>query len=355
MREINVGLGAWRGRRVVVTGHTGFKGAWLALLLADLGAEVTGLALAPEYEDGIYVRCRVNELIDHRAVDVRDTDAVIRLIAQARPDVVLHLAAQSLVTRSFRDPVHTYNVNVIGTASVLAACAASGPAAVLVVTSDKVYANDGSGRPFVETDRMGGGDPYSSSKAASELVVESWRHSFFAGIGPALATARAGNVIGGGDQAEGRLLPDIYRALASGVPVAVRNPDAVRPWQFVLEPLVGYLRYVDCLIDGGDFPRALNFGPDPGSARPVRDVVETVLHQWGGGSWVPTDERPGPEAALLLLDIAQAEQSLGWRPLLGLSTALAWTTEWYRLAALGGDCRALTLEQIGKYREMTAG
>jgi CDP-glucose 4,6-dehydratase len=352
MRTYDDGLGAWRGRRVLITGHTGFKGAWLALLLADLGAEVTGLALAPEYPEGIYVRCRVDESIEHHCVDVRDATAVARLIARAQPDVVLHLAAQSLVIRSFRDPVSTYDVNVVGTASVLAACATAGPAAVIVVTSDKVYANDGSGRPFVESDRLGGGDPYSSSKAATELVVESWRRSFFADTGPVLATARAGNVIGGGDQAEGRLLPDIYRALASGVPVEVRNPDSVRPWQFVLEPLVGYLRYADRLIDGGDVPRALNFGPDTKDARRVRNVVDAVLQHWGGGSWAATDERPGPEAPVLLLDASMARRSLGWRPLLRLSTALEWTTDWYRLAAAGGDCRALTLEQIGKYREM---
>ena len=346
------GLGAWRGRRVLVTGHTGFKGAWLALLLAELGAEVTGLALAPEHPDGLYARCGVDEHVDHHTVDVRDADSVARVVARARPDVVLHLAAQSLVPRSFRDPVRTYAVNVVGTASLLSACAASGPAAVLVVTSDKVYANDGSGRPFVESDPLGGGDPYSSSKAATEIVVQSWRHSFFADGGPQVATARAGNVIGGGDQAEGRLLPDVYRALTAGVPVAVRNPSAVRPWQFVLEPLVGYLRYTDRLANGDDVPGALNFGPDAAGAWPVHDVVDKVVEQWGDGSWAATDDRPGPEAGMLALDASLARRSLGWRPMLGLTTALAWTSEWYRLAAAGGDCRGLTLEQIRRYRDM---
>jgi CDP-glucose 4,6-dehydratase len=355
MRAIDDGLDAWQGRRVLLTGHTGFKGAWLALLLADLGAEVTGLALAPEHPDGIYVRCRVDELLDHHAVDVRDTAAVSDLIARARPDVVLHLAAQSLVTRGFRDPVHTFDVNVTGTASVLSACASASarPVAILVITSDKVYANDGSGRCLVESDGIGSSDPYSSSKAASELVVESWRHSFFADGSPAVATARAGNVFGGGDQAEGRLLPDIYRALTSGVPVQVRNPEAVRPWQFVLEPLTGYLLYVDRLIAGGAFPPTLNFGPDATDAAPVRDVVAAVIDHWGAGSWRTTNERPGPEAARLRLDASLARETLGWRPRLELSVALAWTTEWYRQAASGGDCRALTLDQIGTYRELT--
>jgi len=351
MSEVDDGLGVWRGRRVLVTGHTGFKGAWLSLLLTELGARVTGLALAPEHPEGLFVRCGVGDRIDHNIVDVRDTDAVARVISRAAPDVVLHLAAQALVPRSFRDPVGTYDVNVVGTASLLSSCAVHGRATVLVATSDKVYANDGSGRPFVESDPLGGGDPYSSSKAATELVVQSWRRSFQTRGGPALATARAGNVIGGGDRAEGRLIPDIYRALAAGVPVPVRNPDAVRPWQFVLEPLVGYLLYADQLLRGREVPCSLNFGPGAGDARPVREVVDTVLGQWGGGSWVPTEERPGPEAGVLVLDASLAQQSLGWRPRLDLTTALAWTTEWYRLAAAGGDCRTLTLEQIGRYRE----
>jgi CDP-glucose 4,6-dehydratase len=345
-------LGAWRGRRVLVTGHTGFKGAWLALLLAELGAEVTGLARDPEHAEGLYVRCGVGEYVDHHAVDVLDAEAVARVVAGARPEVVLHLAAQSLVPRSFRDPVGTFAVNVVGTASVLAACAASGPSAVLVVTSDKVYANDGSGRPFRESDPLGGGDPYSSSKAAAELVVQSWRHSFFADGGPRVATARAGNVIGGGDQAEGRLLPDVYRALTSGVPVAVRSPTAVRPWQFVLEPLVGYLRYADRLVNGDEVPGALNFGPAPAAAWPVHDVVDTVVDQWGAGSWVTTDARPGPEAGLLALDASLAQRSIGWLPQLDLTRSLTWTTEWYRLAAAGGDCRGLALDQIRRYLDL---
>ncbi|MDP9074843.1 MAG: CDP-glucose 4,6-dehydratase [Actinomycetota bacterium] len=344
------GLGAWAGRRVLVTGHTGFKGSWLALMLAELGAEVTGLALVPEQLNGHYHRCRVDERIEHHTIDIRDADAVAKLVDQVRPDVVLHLAAQSLVLRGFRDPVTTFDVNVVGTASVLAACQVSRPAAVLVVTSDKVYANDGSGRFFVEADRLGGGDPYSSSKAATELVVESWRHSFGRTGGPAMATARAGNVIGGGDQAEGRLLPDAYRSLISGVPVPVRNPDAVRPWQFVLEPLSGYLRYADRLVAGAEVPNALNFGPDIADARPVREVLDIVFELWGSGSWEATAHSCGPEAGILHLDASLARRALGWRPRLDLRQALAWTTEWYRVAADGGDCRALALQQIREYR-----
>jgi CDP-glucose 4,6-dehydratase len=266
--------------------------------------------------------------------------------------VVIHLAAQSLVGRGFREPLRTYDVNVLGTAAVLAACAPPGPIAVLVVTSDKVYANDESGRAFVESDRLGGGDPYSSSKAAAEILVDSWRESFFANTGPTVATARAGNVVGGGDQAEGRLLPDIYRALTAHVPVCVRHPRAVRPWQFVLEPLVGYLQYADHMIRDGDVPAALNFGPDTADARKVCEVADLVVEQWGSGSWFPDVEPSGREAGLLALDASLAQRSIGWRPRLDLTTALAWTTEWYRLASLDGDCLALTLDQINRYREL---
>jgi CDP-glucose 4,6-dehydratase len=352
MSDIDDRLDGWRGRRVVVTGDTGFKGAWLAMLLAELGSEVVGLSLPPEHDDGLYVRCGVGERVEHHDVDIRQTADVTRVMAGARPEVVFHLAAQALVPRSFREPVRTYDVNVVGTASVLAACAEAGPAAVVVITSDKVYENDGSGRPFVESDRLGGGDPYSASKAAAELVVASWRKSFASAGGPRLVTARAGNVIGGGDQADGRLLPDVFRALSAGVPVRLRNPDAVRPWQFVLEPVFGYLRYADRLLDGSEVPSALNFGPDVADAGQVRMVVETILEQWGSGSWTPTDERPGPEAPFLTLDASLARESLGWAPRLDLASALAWTMEWYRHASEGGDCRALTMDQMRRYREM---
>jgi CDP-glucose 4,6-dehydratase len=355
-------LATWRGRRVLVTGHTGFKGAWLSLLLSELGADVTGVGLAPEHLDCAYLRARVNERVTNHVLDVRDTDRMARVIVDSRPDAIFHLAAQALVPRGYRDPVETYDINVMGTASLLAACERSGVfgadssgrrVAVLVVTSDKVYANDGSGRAFVESDPLGGADPYSSSKAAAELFVESWRYRLGADEA-CLATARAGNVIGGGDQAEGRLLPDAYRALLAGRPVAVRNPNAVRPWQFVLEPLVGYLCYADRLLAGDSVPRSLNFGPDAAAARPVHEVLSMLVEQWGSGSWVPTDVRPGPEAKFLSLDASLASRSLGWRPRLDLAEALSWTTEWYRAAAEDGDCVSLAVDQIKRYRYLLA-
>jgi CDP-glucose 4,6-dehydratase len=346
----------WRGRRVLVTGDTGFKGGWLALWLLELGAEVVGLGLEPEHPDGVFRRSGLHARLRHHTIDLGDRQGLAAVVADTAPEVVFHLAAQALVPRSYKDPVGTFAVNVVGTASLLAACASCpSVAAVVVATSDKVYANNGGGRAFVESDRLGGGDPYSASKAATELVVESWRHSFFTAGRPRVATARAGNVIGGGDQAEGRLLPDLYRSLIDGVPVPIRHPEAVRPWQFVLEPLAGYLRYGSLLLDGGpDFPPSLNFGPaaEATGAASVGHLARAVIEAWGTGSWTPTDDRPGPEAHRLLLDAHRAAEVLGWQCRLDLPTALDWTTEWYLCAAEGGDCEKLCLDQIERYQAL---
>ncbi|MFN8039399.1 MAG: CDP-glucose 4,6-dehydratase [Acidimicrobiales bacterium] len=341
---------AYGGRRVLVTGHTGFKGSWLVVALDELGAEVSGLAL-PAVEGGIHRRAGVRRrLVDDLVVDVRDPAAVAAALAEQRPELVLHLAAQALVPASFVDPVGTFAVNVVGTASVLDAAARTpGVAGVVVVTSDKVYANDGSGRPFREDDRLGGGDPYSASKAAAELVVASWRHSFGRSASspsaPVVVTARAGNVIGGGDVGDHRLVPDAIRSLVAGRPIAVRHPDARRPWQHVLAPVTGYLLYGEALLAGRTVPPALNFGPQEPAAS-VRSVVDGIIERWGAGSWVADDADLGPEAPVLDLDASLATTELGWQPTPELATALDLTVAWYRADAAGEDVDALTVAQV---------
>lgn len=343
----------WRNRRVLLTGHTGFKGAWLALWLEHLGASVTGLSLPPESPDGIHGAIGTWDGLDARMVDLRDADGVARVVADADPEVVLHLAAQALVRRGYADPVGTYDVNVMGTAHVLRAVQrASSVQAIVVVTSDKVYANDGAGRPFIESDPLGHGDPYSNSKACAELLVASWRTSFLGPKGIPVATARAGNVVGGGDVAADRLLPDAFRALAAADVLRLRNPDAVRPWQHVLEPLSGYLLLAQRLATGELAPEAVNFGPDDDSCRSVSEVVQRVFDLTGTGTWEPDGGAQPPEASLLRLDSSLAHRRLGWRPRLDLAGTLAWTVDWWRAQVEGSDMRAFSLAQIAAYEEL---
>ena len=320
------------GKRVFLTGHTGFKGAWLSLWLQQMQAEVTGFALAPD-TPSMFEAARVGEGMNSIIGNICDHSSLKQAIASSKPEIILHMAAQSLVRRSYADPVGTFAVNVLGTANLLD-CArhASSVAAVVIVTSDKCYDNTGHGRPFREGDPMGGNDPYSASKGCAELVSSAFARSFFSTGGVAVASARAGNVIGGGDWAEDRLVPDLMRGAMSGKPVMVRRPTSVRPWQFVLEPLRGYLTLARRLVEkGAAFSGGWNFGPNPEDVVPVRTVVERVRSAWPALEVEYAAEKSGPEEAeALRLDCAKAEASLGWRPVLNLDEAVQWTVDWHR-------------------------
>ncbi len=344
----------WRGRRVLLTGHTGFKGAWLSLWLQQLGAELTGLAHDIPTDPSLFVLAGVEDgLARHVLADVRDADAVRVAIAESDAEVVLHLAAQPLVRRGYAEPRRTYETNVMGTVNVLDAVRTGAPGvrAVVVVTSDKCYARRGEDRPFVEDDPLGGPDPYASSKGAAELVVAAYRRSFFSGPdGPRLASARAGNVLGGGDWGEDRLVPDLVRAAGAGVPLALRHPDARRPWQHVLEPLSGYLLLAQGLLHGDPVDTAFNLGPAPEDVRPVRWVVERLAERWPCELAWERDLGPHPpEAPVLALDSTRARERLGWRPRWGLERALEAVAAWHAAHAAGADVRATTLGQLAAF------
>jgi CDP-glucose 4,6-dehydratase len=342
----------WRNRRVFLTGHTGFKGAWLCLWLKQMGAEVTGYALAPHTEPSLHAL--VNGDMPSHIADIRNPESLRDAIAQADPQVVIHMAAQALVRESYRDPLGTYATNVLGTGNVLQSCRTLPHLkCLLVITSDKVYENHGEGRPFAEDDRLGGHDPYSNSKACAELLIGSFRDSFFAD-GPPIASARAGNVIGGGDWSQDRLIPDCVRALKANVSVSLRYPDAIRPWQHVLEPLSGYLALAEGLaLAPNGLPRAVNFGPDPASFCTVREVVEAFSARFSGRPGWRRDAGAHPkEASALTLSSALAHKALGWRPRLPLDESLAWTADWYRAFAAGENMKEYSEAQISRYRSM---
>ena len=322
----------WQGRRVFVTGHTGFKGGWLVAMLDRLGATVCGYALAPETEPNLFTALAVADHCDHHEGDIRDAAAMTAAVAAFKPEIVLHLAAQALVRRSYRDPLETFQTNVMGTANLLEACRDQPSVKVVVViTTDKVYENKHWNWGYRESDRLGGSDPYSASKAAAEIVVESWRRSFLEGDGIVVATARAGNVIGGGDWSEDRIVPDAVRAFAAGKPLGLRNPDSIRPWQHVTDSLAGYLMLAEACWRDAAFGTAWNFGPDPGQVAPVRRVADLMVAAWEPGQSWENQAIPGApkEAAILLLDSAQARAQLGWQPSMSLDTVIATTMEWY--------------------------
>jgi CDP-glucose 4,6-dehydratase len=346
----------WRGRRVLVTGHTGFKGAWLTTWLDLLGAEVTGLALPPVTQPSLWALVEQQAGVRQVIGDVRDDEVVGRAFRE-EPEIVIHMAAQALVREGYRAPAYTFDVNVRGTTSILeAARGCPSVVAVLVVTSDKVYAHDVARQPYGELAPLGGHDPYSASKACCELVATAYRASYFRPLGVGLGTARAGNVIGGGDWSPERLIPDLMRAIAAGAPLSLRCPDATRPWQHVLDPLHGYLRFAERLVvEPGALPDALNFGPPMASVVSVRELAERWGTYFDGAPGWCVDEGPHPaEAPALDLCSDSATASLGWEPALPLDEAVDWTAEWYARHARGESGYDLVCEQIERFEKLAS-
>jgi CDP-glucose 4,6-dehydratase len=352
----NVGVNAplpscefWRGRRVLLTGHTGFKGGWTALWLKRLGARVTGFSLAPDSDPALFDLADIGRDLASRLGDLRDPQAVRDAVAAADPEIVVHLAAQPLVRRAINDPVETIAVNALGLAHLLDALRGrSALKRILVVTSDKVYDNRERGHTFAEDDALGGKDPYSASKAAAEMIASAYAATYFAPHGVALKTARGGNVIGGGDYSQDRIVPDIVRAWAAGARPCLRMPEATRPWQHALDCIAGYLIYVEQM--DRDAPRALNFGPDPADPVSVAELTRAMLTALGAKP--EFDIAPDPhsiEMRSLAVDAARARSALGWRNRLASAAAIGWTADWHRRVRLGENPRAVTLDQIDAY------
>lgn len=352
--EVLVNDAFWRGRRVFLTGHTGFKGSWLALWLSEMGADVTGFAL-PADEPSLFRQAEIEARVTHIEGDIRDMAVLEAAMSRCDPEVVFHLAAQPLVRHSYAFPVDTYATNVMGTVHLLDACRRMPSLrSVVCITTDKCYENREWVWPYRENDPMGGHDPYSSSKGAAELVAAAYRNSFFGGD-RAIATVRAGNVIGGGDWAADRLIPDIVRALIANREVVIRSPKAVRPWQHVLEALNGYLLIAQRLASGDQtVATAWNFGPDDSDTRPVDWILERLIASWGEGQW-RLDSDAGPhEAMQLRLDCSKARSELGWRPVLGLINALDWIVEWHKKVASGESARSISLGQLDRFRALAS-
>ena len=353
----------WKDRRVFLTGHTGFKGSWLSLWLNSLGAKVTGYALDPPTRPSLYEQAGVSRCVDSICADIRDFPRLKSAIAECRPEVVIHLAAQSVVRRGYHDPIETYSSNVMGTVNLLEALRQLGqPCVVVNITSDKCYENKEWFWGYRENDPLGGHDPYSNSKACAELVTSAFCDSYFHADGSgrfttAVASARAGNVIGGGDWTSDQLIPDLMRSFLDGKPCLIRSPSAIRPWQFVLEPLRGYLMLAERLAENpARFASAWNFGPAETDAQPVSWIADRLARSWGAGAAWRSDEAPHPrEAHYLKLDVSKAKSGLGWEPVLPLNQSLDWIVEWYRACQAGGDLERLTRTQIEKYEALLRG
>jgi CDP-glucose 4,6-dehydratase len=346
----NLVSNTFAGRRVMITGHTGFTGAWMTTWLHDLGADVAGYALAPD-RVSLFEQAGVGALCRSIVGDIRDREPLTRAMCEHRPSIVFHLAAQALVIDGFTDPVTTFDTNVVGTAALLDAVRMCPDVeSVVVVTSDKCY--EPTTGACVEGDRLGGHDPYSASKAAAELVVASYRTTWFDNDGPNVATARAGNIIGGGDWAANRLIPDCVRACASGGPLTLRHPRAIRPWQHVLDAVRGYLMIAAAMVTNGDAARAWNLGPNPFDSPTVADLVRTFLTQWPGTSTeVAIDESARAENPVLRLDANAIQSALGWRPALDAVEATAWAAQWYHRHHLGDDALALVRNDISRHTQ----
>jgi CDP-glucose 4,6-dehydratase len=341
----------WRGKRILLTGHTGFKGSWLAFWMHSMGADVVGVSVPPEASPNLFELAGIEQLCQSHFCDIRESEALATLVRQSAPEIVLHLAAQSLVRTSYREPLRTFTTNIQGTVNLLDALRDSKSVKVaVVVTTDKVYQNLEQQRPFTESDPLGGHDPYSASKAASEIVIASYRDAYLAQRGVAVASARAGNVIGGGDWSDDRLIPDAIRAWNKGTPLEVRRPQGIRPWQHVLEPLSGYLRLAEALWHKPELAGAYNFGPEMSQAAPVREVIELALAVYGRGDVNWGDGSDGPhEAGWLSLDIAKSRQLLGVSPRWNLAQTVSRTLDWYRLQTEGRDAAALCAADIAAY------
>ncbi len=347
----------WKDKKVFLTGHTGFKGAWLSLWLQDCGAKLTGYALAPNTQPNLFDAAQVENGMESVIGDVRDQKKLLEVMREFSPDIVIHMAAQPLVRYSYKNPVDTYGINVMGTVNLFEAVRKTASVkAVVNVTTDKCYENKEWVWGYREDESMGGHDPYSNSKGCSELVTAAYRNSFFNYSGSAkIASARAGNVIGGGDWAADRLIPDIFKSFENQEPVVIRNPSATRPWQHVLEPLSGYLVLAEQLyIDGDKYAEGWNFGPEDDDVKSVRTIIDYLVDRWGSGaSWNHDESEQPHEAQLLKLDISKAKNFLQWAPKWGLFTALDSIVEWHKEFLEGRDIRLTTLKQIHKFEKLS--
>jgi CDP-glucose 4,6-dehydratase len=352
----------WDQKKILITGHTGFKGSWLSLWLQSFGAEVVGYSLAPPTTPNLYELARIEQGMKSVQGDVRDFGHLRNVLGDVQPQIVIHMAAQSLVRQSYQDPIETYETNVMGTVNVLEAVRQVGTtSAVVVVTSDKCYENREWVWGYRENDPMGGYDPYSSSKGCAELVTAAFRRSFFNSTkgtgGPAIASVRAGNVVGGGDWASDRLVPDIMQALLAGRPAVIRNPGATRPWQHVLDPLAGYIRLMENLFtDGSKYAESWNFGPRVEDAKPVSWVVQRLVELWGGETgWQVDDDEHPHEAHYLKLDSSKAAAQLGWQPQWNIDQGLRAVVDWYKCYQSGQELRDLMVRQIQAYLDKQQG